>query len=305
MNQRDLLLLDSARLFLAPGVVLAQTGLRDSSSGDACTLNRLGKEIAAQLEAGVTFKALIRTIKRTPDVTESEVRGDLQEFISVLHSKQLLSIRQSYLAEAAVRIKRGWRRLLRLPPRGWYLGRHSPYRRYPATPLSILAGSLRAQLPIAAIGLILVVAIQPLVFLPLLRQGLLPSRAMAFQAALPLIAYAGLLVGSITLHELIHFWTAARLGVQLKSVYVGPGRIGITQLNAGSRKNEIVSAAGPAGTVLVLLTLAVLLPQLHLGYPFAGIAASGLCLAVAVVHLLGLTPFTSDGKQFWSLIGLR
>ena len=304
MNQRDLFLLDSARLSLAPGVVVEPTGLRDSNSGDVCTLNPLGRDIVAQLETGVTFRALIRTIGRTYDVTESEVRADLQQFISILHSDQLLSIRQSFLAEGAVRIKLGLRRLLRLSGRGRYLGKHSPYRRYPATPLSILAGSLIAQLPTAAIGLILVVAIQPVVFLPLLRQGSLPSPGMALSAALPVIAYAGLLVASITLHELIHFWTARRLGVQLKSVYVGPGRIGITQLDDGSVNNGIVSAAGPAGTVLILIMLAVLLPLLHLGYPFAGIAAPVLCVAVAVVHFLGLTPWTTDGKQFWRLIWL-
>ena len=303
MSQRDLLLLDSAGLALAPGVVLENTCLRDACSGDVCTLNRLGTDIAAQLETGVTVKALIQTIRRTHDVAESDVRADLQQFISVLNAQQLLSIRQSFLAEAAVRVKLGFSRLLRLSPRRPY-GRHSPYRRYPATPLSILAGSLIAQMPTAAIGLILVVAIQPLVFLPLLRQGSLPSPGMALYAALPLIAYTGLLVASITLHELIHFWTARHLGVQLKSVYVGPGRIGITQIDEGSVSNAIVSAAGPAGTLLLLLTLAVLVPPLHLGYPFAGVAASLLCIAVAIVHLLGLTPWTTDGKQFWRLIRL-
>jgi coenzyme PQQ synthesis protein D (PqqD) len=304
LNQRDLFLLDSAGLSLAPGVVLENTSLRDSSSGDVCALNPLGRQIAAQLETGVTFKALIRSIRRTYEVTESEVRADLQQFISVLHAQQLLSIRQSFVAEGAARIKQGCSRLLRPSARGRYQGRHSPYRRYPATPLSILAGSLIAQRPTAAIGLILVVAIQPLVFLPSLRQGWLPSPGMALYAALPLIAYTVLLVASITLHELIHFWTARQLGVQLKSVYVGPGRIGITQLDDGSMRNGIVSAAGPAGTLVVLLALGVLVPALHLGYPFAGVAASLLFFAVAIVHLLGLTPWTTDGKQFWRLIRL-
>ena len=49
MSQRDLLLLDSAGLSLAPGVVLENTCLRDACSGDVCTLNRLGTDIAAQL----------------------------------------------------------------------------------------------------------------------------------------------------------------------------------------------------------------------------------------------------------------
>jgi hypothetical protein len=287
-----LFLIDSARLSLAPGVVVEDTGLRDLQTGSTFRLNALGRWIAPQLKAGITVKALLRSITQTYEIGQDEVRRDLQGFISVLHSQQLLSIRQSYLGEVAARV--------RVRRRG-----RSPYRRYPATSLNILAGSLRAQLPVAAIALILLAAIQPLVFLPLLRQGSLPSRGMALQAALPLIAYGGILVGSISLHELIHFWTARRLGVPLKSVYVGPGRIGITQLQAGSPKNEIVSAAGPAGTVLVLLALALLLPQLHLGYPFAGVAASMLCGAVAVVHLFGLTPWTSDGKQFWRLIGLR
>ena len=304
MNQRDLFLLDAARLSLAPGVVLDNTSLRDSSSGDVCALNPPGRQIAAQLETGVTFKALIRSIRRTYAVTESEVRADLQQFISALHAQQLLSIRQSFLAEGAARVKQGCGRLLRLSARRRYQGRHSPYRRYPVNPLSILVGSLIAQLPTAAIGLILVVAIQPLVFLPLLREGSLPSPGMALYAALPLIAYTGLLVASITLHELIHFWTAKQLGVQLKSVYVGPGRIGITQLDDGPVRNGIVSVAGPAGTLVVLLALAVLVPQVHLGYPFAGVAASLLFIAVAVVHLLGLTPWTTDGKQFWRLIRL-
>jgi hypothetical protein len=292
LNRRDLFLIDSARLSLAPGVVVEDTGLRDLHTGGTFRLNALGRWIAPQLKAGITVNALLRSITQKYEIGQDEVRRDLQRFISVLHSEQLLSIRQSYLSEAAARV---W-------ARRW--GR-SPYRRYPATPLNILAGSLRAQLPVVVIGLILVVAIQPLVFLPLLWQGSLPSRGMELQAALPLIAYGGLLAGSITLHELIHFWTAKRLGVQLKSVYVGPGRIGITQLHAGSPKNEMVSAAGPAGTVLVMLALALVLPQLHLSYPFAGVAASMLCGAVAVVHLFGLTPWTSDGKQFWRLIGLR
>jgi len=288
-----LFLIDSARLSLAPGVVVEDTGLRDLQSGGTFRLNALGRWIAPQLKAGVTLKALLRSITQKYEIGQHEVRRDVKEFISVLHSQQLLSIRQSYLAEGAARVRaRTWRR-------------RSPYRRYPATPVNIVAASLRAQLPVAAIGLILAVAVQPLVFLPLLRHGSLPSRAMALQATLPLIAYGGILVGSITLHELIHFWTARRLGVQLKSVYVGPGRIGITQLHASSPKNEIVSAAGPAGTAVVLITLALLLPQLHLGYPFAGVAASMLCGAVAVVHLFGLTPWTSDGKQFLRLIGLR
>jgi hypothetical protein len=291
LNQRDLLLLDSARLFLAPGVALEDAGLSDSNSGEVFTLNPLGQEIVAQLESGVSFKSLIQRIRRTYEVTEGEVRADVQHFISLLHSHQLLSIHQSFVRELAVRVMRRQR------------GR-SPYRRYPTTPVSILAGSLIAQLPVAAIGLILVAAIQPLVFLPLLRQGSLPSPGMAWSAALPLIAYAGLLVGSISLHELIHYWTARRLGVQLKSVYVGPGRIGITQLDDGSVNNGIVSAAGPAVTALVLIVLALLLPQFHLGYPFAGVAAPMLCIAVAVVHLFGLTPWTSDGKQFWRLIAL-
>lgn len=287
-----LVLIDSARLNLAPGVVVEETGLRDLQTGSTFRLNGLGRWIAPQLKAGITVKALLRSITQTYEIGQDEVRRDLREFITVLHSQQLLSIRQSYLREAALRVRARCR------------GR-SPYRRYPATPLNILAGSLRAQLPVAAIGLILAVAIQPLVFLPLLRQGSLPSRAMELQAALPLIAYGGLLAGSITLHELIHFWTARRLGVPLKGVFVGPGRIGITQLHARSPKNEIVSAAGPAGTALVLIALALLLPQFHLGYPFAGVAASMLCVAVALVHLFGLTPWTSDGKQFWRLIGLR
>lgn len=300
-----LFLIDSARLGLAPGVVVEGTSLRDLQTGRTFRLNALGRWIAPQLKAGITVKALLRSITQKYGIGQDEVRRDLQGFITVLHSQQLLSIRQSYLAEGAARVKRSWSRLLRLPGRGHYLGRRSPYRRYPATPLNILAGSLRAQLPVAAIGLILAVATLPLVFLPLLRQGSLPSRGMAFQATLPLIAYAGLYVGSITLHELIHFWTAKRLGVQLKSVYVGPGRIGITQLDARSAKNGIVSAAGPAGTVLVLMTLALLLPQLHLGYPFAGVGASMLCGTVAFVHSFGLTPFTTDGKHFWRLIGLH
>ena len=287
-----LFLIDSARVSLAPGVIVDATGLRDLQTGATFRLNALGRWIAPQLKAGVTVKALLRSITQKYEIGQDQVRRDVLEFITVLHSQQLLSIRQSYLAEGAARVR----------PR--HRGR-SPYRRYPATALNILTGSLRAQLPVAAIGLILVIAIQPLVFLPLLWQGSLPSRGMALQAALPLIAYGGILVGSITLHELIHFWTARRLGVQLKSVYVGPGRIGITQLNAGSLKNEIVSTAGPAGTVLVMIALALLLPQLHLGYPFAGVAASMLCAAVAIVHLFGLTPWTSDGKQFWKLIGLR
>jgi hypothetical protein len=278
-------------LFLAPGVELEPTGLRDSNSEEIFALNPLGQEMVAQLETGVALKSLMEKIRRTYNVTEGEVRADLQQFISVLHAHQLVSIRQSFTRELAVRLTTRQR------------GR-SPYRRYPTTPVSILAGSLTAQLPMAAIGLILVVAIQPLVFLPLLRQGSLPTPGMALYGALPLIAYAWLLVGSITLHELIHYWTARRLGVQLKSVYVGPGRIGITQLDHGSARNAIVSAAGPALTALVLIALAVMLPPLHLGYPFAGVAASMMCMAVAVVHLFGLTPWTSDGKQFWRLIVL-
>jgi hypothetical protein len=168
-----------------------------------------------------------------------------------------------------------------------------------------VAGSLQAHQPTAAVGVLLVFAIQPLVFLPLIRRGSLPSLGMAFFAAQTLMAYTGLLVGSIILHELIHYWVAMRLSVPLKSVYVGPGRIGITQIDVGSLTNGIVSTAGPAGTVLILVWLAFLVPQLHLGYPFAGIAAPVLFLSVAVVHLLGLTPWTSDGKQFWKLIGRR
>lgn len=286
-----LVLIDSARLSLAPGVVVEANGIRDLQTGGRFTLNALGRSIAQQLKAETTFRALLRSITQTYEIGQDEVRRDVQAFITVLHAQQLISIRQSYLAEGVARLR--WRR------RG-----RSPYRRDPATPLNILAGSLRAQLPVAVAALILAVAIQPLVFLPLLRQGSLPSRGMALQATLPLITYGAILAGSISLHELIHFWTARRLGVPLKSVFVGPGRIGITQLQAGSPKNEIVSAAGPAGTALILLTLAVVLPQLHLGYPLAGVAASMLCVAVAVVHLFGLTPWTSDGKQFWRLIRL-
>jgi Coenzyme PQQ synthesis protein D (PqqD) len=290
-KSKGLLLIDSARLSLAPGVAVEDAGLRDLHTGARVKLNDLGQRIASQLKAGTTQGALLQAIGQTYEIGQDQVRHDVLAFITVLHAQQLLSIRQSYLAEGAARL---WARR-----RG-----RSPYRRYPATPLNILAGSLLAQVPIAVAALILAVAIQPLVFLPLLRQGSLPSRAMALQATLPLITYGAILAGSITLHELIHFWTARRLGVPLKSVYVGPGRIGITQLQAGSPKNEIVSAAGPAGTALILLTLAAVLPMLHLGYPLAGVAASMLCVAVAVVHLFGLTPWTSDGKQFWRLIRL-
>jgi hypothetical protein len=291
-KSRELLLIDSARLSLAPGVVVEDAGLRDLHTRGRVKLNDLGQWIALQLKAGTTLGALLQSIGQTYELGQDQVRRDVLAFITALHAQQLLSIRQSYLAEGAAR--------LRARRRG-----RSPYRRYPATPLNILAGSLRAQVPVAVAALILAVAIQPLVFLPLLRQGSLPSRAMALQATLPLIAYGAVLAGSITLHELIHFWTARRLGVPLKSVFIGPGRVGITQLQAGPPKNEIVSVAGPAGTALILLALALLLPTLHLGYPFGGVAASMLCVAVAVVHLFGLTPWTSDGKQFWSLMGLR
>jgi Coenzyme PQQ synthesis protein D (PqqD) len=289
-KSKGLLLIDSARLSLAPGVVVEDHGLRDLQTGGTFTLNRLGQAIAQQLQAGVTYRALLHSITQTHAIGQDQVRRDVQAFITLLHAQHLLSIRQSYLAEAIAR--------LRARRRG-----RSPYRRYPATPFNVLAGSLRAQLPLAAIGLFLAVVLQPLVFLPQLRQGTLPSRGMALQATLPLIAYGAILAGSISLHELIHLWTARRLGVPLKSVYVGPGRIGITQLEADSPKNEIVSTAGPAGTVLILIALAVALPQFHLGYPFAGVSASLLFGAVAVVHLFGLTPWTGDGKQFWRLIG--
>jgi hypothetical protein len=303
LNQRDLFLLDSARLSLAPGVVLELTGLSNSYSGEVCTLNALGTDIARQLEKGVTFNALIGIIQRTYEIAESDLRRDLQQFITVLASAQLLSIRQSYLGEVAVRFQLGLRRLLRLPVRAGHRGRRSPYRRYPATPFGIVVATLKAHQPTGAIGVILAVAIQPLVFLPLIRHGSLPSLRMAFSAAQPLMVYTGLLVASIILHELMHYWVARRLGVPLKSVYVGPGRVGITQIDVDSLTNGLVSVAGPAGTVLALVWLAVLVPQLHLGYPFTGIAAPVLCLAVAIVHLLGLTPLTADGKQFWKLLG--
>jgi hypothetical protein len=301
-RRQGLFLVDSARLLLAPGVVIEGTGLEDLFSGRVYALNDLGRSIAAELGKGITFKALIDMITQKYGISEEEVRRDLQRFLSVLHAQQLLSIRQSYLAELARRSHMGLSQLLRLPGRARYLGKHSPYRRYPATAWSILMGSLRAHQPTAAIGLMLAIATQPLVFLPLLRQGSLPSLPMALYATVPLIAYAGLLVASIVLHELLHYWTARQLGIPLKSVYVGPGRIGITQLNEGSLKNGIVSAAGPGGTVLVLLGLALLFPQLPRGFPVAGISASVMCIAVAIVHSLGLTPLTSDGKQFWRLI---
>jgi hypothetical protein len=303
LNQRDLFLLDSARVFLAPGVVVKRTGLKDSCSGDACTLNALGRHIAAQLQTGVTIKALIRSIKRTYDIEESKVRADLQQFMTVLSSAQMLSIRQSYLGELGARLRRRASRLLGRPARRPHAGRRSPYRRYPATPAGILVGSLKAHQPTAAVGLFLAVAIQPLVFLPLIRRGEAPSLRMAFYAVEPLMAYVGLLVASVILHELIHYGVAVRLGVRLKSVYVGPGVVGITQLDDGSGRNGIVSAAGPLGTVLVLIWLALLVPQLHPPYPFTGIAAPVLFLAVAIVHLLGLTPLTTDGRQFWKLLG--
>jgi hypothetical protein len=303
LNQRDLFLLDSARVFLAPGVAVTRTGLKDSRSGDACTLSALGRHIVPQLETGVTIKALIRSIRRTYDIEERTVRADLQQFFTVLSSAQLLSIQQSYLGELGARIRRRASSLLRRPARALQAGRRSPYRRYPATPAGILKGSLKAHQPTMAVGVVLAGAIQPLVFLPLIRRGELPSLRMAFFAVQPLMVYVGLLVASVILHEFIHYWVARQLAVRLKSVYVGPGVVGITQLDDGSGRNGIVSAAGPIGTVLVLIWLALLVPQLHLGYPFTGIAAPVLCLAVAVIHLFGLTPLTSDGKQFWKLLG--
>jgi hypothetical protein len=285
-------------------VVVEATGLKDMYSGDAYTLNSVGRYITAQLDSGVTVRDLTRSISRRYARDEDSVRPDVQRFVSVLHSRQLLSIRQSYLAEIAVRIQLSLSALVSLPAASRYPGKHSPYRRYPATAMSLLAASLKAHQPTAAIALVLLLAIQPVIFLPLLRQGSLPSLPMVLTAAQPLIAYAIVFVGSIGLHEFIHYWVARRLRVPLRSVYVAPGRIGVSQLDVGSLRNSIVSTAGPAGTVFVLLVLALLSPSLHLPYPFAGVAGPTFFGAVAVVHLFGLTPLTSDGKQFFRLIGL-
>ena len=303
-RRQGVLLLDSAEVRLAPGVVVEATGLKDMYSGDAYTLNPVGRYVAAQLDAGVSVRDLTQSIARTYATDEDSVRPDLQRFISVLHSRQLLSIRQSYLAEIGVRIQLILSLLVSLPTASRYLGKHSPYRRYPAKATSLLAASLKAHQPTAAIALLLLLAIEPVIFLPLLRQGSLPSIPMALSAAQPLIAYALVFVGSIGLHEFIHYWAARRLRVPLRSVYVAPGRIGVSQVDVRSKRNGIVSTAGPAGTVFVLLLLALLTPSLHLPYPFAGVAAPTFFSAVAVVHLFGLTPLTSDGKQFFKLIGL-
>jgi hypothetical protein len=246
---------------------------------------------------------LIRFISRDFTVAKGQLRRDLQRFITVLDEQQLVSIHQSYAAEVVVRVRRRLSDLLRLPRGDAPEGRQSPRRRYPATASSILVASLKAHEPMVGICLIVLFAIEPLIFLPTLRQGSLPSLRMALIAAEPLLAYAALLAASITLHELIHYWAATELGVPLKSVYVAPGRIGITQVNIGSPRNALVSAAGPAGTVVVLVALALLVPLFHLGNPFGGIGGPILCGAVAIVHLLGLTPLTTDGKQLSTLLG--
>ena len=99
-----LFLIDSARLTLAPGVVVEDTGLRDLQTGGTFTLNALGRWIAPQLRAGITFKALLGSIRQKYETGQDEVRRDLQGFITVLHAQQLLSVRQSYLAEGAARV---------------------------------------------------------------------------------------------------------------------------------------------------------------------------------------------------------
>lgn len=302
-DRTGLLLLDSAVLHLAPSVVIEDGGLREVSSEDFYALNPLGRRVALDLEHGIVFRALVRSISQEFHISLAQARGDLQLFVSRLDREQLLSVEQSFVAEFLFRLRRRGAAVFGLSHGSSDPGRRSPSRRYPATARSILVASLKAHQPTALIAFFILLAIEPLIFLPTLIHGSVPSLRMALLAAEPLLAYAALLAVSMVLHELIHYWVARQLRVPLKSVFVAPGRIGITQVSLRPPDNAIVSGAGPAGTVVVMILLGLLMPLLQLGYPFSGIAGPLFCGAVAVVHLFGLTPLTKDGQSVWTLLG--
>lgn len=164
-------------------------------------------------------------------------------------------------------------------------------RRFPATAAGCVRGVLHSGRTLAMLTVVwtaaLVAAIATLAPGAALATGLVPAAVGA----------AGVL--AVVAHELGHLLAVRAVAGQAKYVAAGPSQVGVIHDVHDPGRRRRVALAGPVGGAVaaVVATAALLSPLPH--------PADALAVPTAVLlagfQLLGLLPFTRDGRHLWAV----
>lgn len=295
-SERPLCLLDAATFSLAPGITWDGVALRNQAGNSTYPVNPTGRYVLDRQDGTLSMMTLAHEIARRFGIPPSMASRDLHEFVFDLHAHQLVSIRQPYTSELLARTRnlvRGTRDRILF---GSSVQFTYPNRRYPVTAWWVVVGGLEAHLPTVGYGVAGAFAAALIVALPGALRNNPPPPTLPALASLLVLAYVVVLIASGWLHELVHCWVARRLGLRLTSVFVRMHVFGVAHQSDDPVKSAYVSVAGPAVTTVVLAGLALLLWNMPVLLPTARMELALLLLAVALQHLPGLTPLTTDGR---------
>jgi hypothetical protein len=302
----DLFICDTAWVILAPEIVCHEGALLDTKTGARYQANIVGAQINELLVCPTPVRVLRQELTSTFRMTDSSLQRDLHTFLSDLHDRRLISIKQSFVREFAHRVAGLGALLFSLvcfyqPP----IRNRYPNRRYKASGTNIIVRSIEAHQPTMIIGAVIFAAFWllqrlqsgsiPLPWNLSVHVGRLPDPGAADRADTVILLYVAVLIISGMVHELAHYLVAHHLGVPVRTIFVRMFVTGMSHHKTGEARTMVIALVGPLAALIFLLAVAisVLMSDMSIVYQF--LTCLVLC-AVALQHAASLTPFSADGR---------
>ena len=291
-----------ATVTLARGCHVDGHGIADACSGRTYPLNEVGVAVVSRLDGTRTLREVVGELAALYRSDAAAVWTDVVRFLGELDRNSMLAVEPPTLAERLSTLR--WSAAH--PPAAllWLWMRlmgddRVAARRYGPDARAAIAAITRSQ--IVPLGAVLAVSAAGALIAALVWPPRTDEEAAAVRA-LFLSPLAIVLIHLLVLwaHELGHLVALRGLGVHVRYVYRRGLRVGIAHDRASAAAERCVSLAGPGGALLVGSLISVVLWRTSLREEHIPQVMSVFPLALGLVHVLTLVPWSEDGRHLFA-----
>ncbi|CCE74445.1 hypothetical protein CMN_00481 [Clavibacter nebraskensis NCPPB 2581] len=284
-----------------------ETGCVRDVMGRAHPVDGYGELIAKNCRVAVASRELTSVMAELSGTPAEQVETALLHYAQQLHSRNLISVHQSFLVElywefvlwpTDLMLLLGTRRM---PP-----PRFSSRRIYPSTVLHLARAVVESFsfLTVASLCLTFVVIAATLILDPLV-----PRLDIERSGVLALVAASATLLVLLAafVHEMGHLLACRLLGIPVLGIQARRGATSVLMPRARGRQLRAAVLAGPAaGALFCMASAAVALGIPSPGWQFATIDNVRLSLGlvsllIGVAQLVSLLPLAGDGRALRDL----
>jgi hypothetical protein len=294
-----------ATVRLVNGCAVGSDRLIDTDLGEAHPLNPVGQSLCSQLLRGATPEGLAAHLIEL-GAPKGEARSDVHAFLEVLNSRSLLEVSKPPFSRRA----RSLCGMLRAPTRlfiaAWLRiagDEVAPSKRWLPSVRGLAQAVAWTTAPVAMIGGALTAII--------VAADLASSRGQASALDVGSLVYSGVFIYFCHVlltftHEFAHLRALRAFGGRVRYVRTSGLRVAVVHDALGGFADRISAIAGPLAAALVGGSLTVLLALLsELRSEYIPQVMWAFPLGLGTIHLLGLLPWSADGRALFRRIPRR